>query len=135
MNALVIDDSRAMRAIIGKIMRQLGYQVAEAEHGAAGLEALERMPAATVVLVDWNMPVMDGLAFVESVRAQPRWADLPIVMVTTEAESSRIEKALAAGASEYVMKPFTAEVLKEKLALLGLTDATHGDEDPHVARA
>ncbi len=119
MNALVIDDSKATRAVIGRLLGKLGYEVTEAGNGREGLERLsERKPR--VVLVDWNMPEMNGLDFIRAVRADSRYRDLAIMMVTTESEASQVVRALAAGANEYVMKPFTPEILLDKLSLLGV---------------
>ncbi|MFM7072786.1 MAG: response regulator [Planctomycetota bacterium] len=118
MEALVIDDSRAVRMLIGKILRDLGFHVSEAGNGREGLEKLRGNPEIRLVLVDWNMPVMDGLQFIEEVRRHRGWDPVRIVMVTTETESERVERAISAGANEYVMKPFTPEVLVAKLSLL-----------------
>ena len=120
MRALVIDDSRAMRSIIGRILTDLGYQFVEAENGRYGLDRYEAGGPFDVAFVDWNMPVMNGLEFIRAVRADRKDRRLPIVMVTTEAETDRMMLALAAGASEYVMKPFTKDILLGKLELLGL---------------
>lgn len=120
MLALVIDDSRAMRMILGRIMSGLGYEVAEAGNGQEALEFLESNPLPVVALVDWNMPVMDGLSFVSAVRAEERLRPMTMMMVTTESEQSQIVHALAAGAHEYVIKPFTADAIVDKLELLGL---------------
>ena len=117
--ALVIDDSRAVRMIVGNILREQGYEVHEAAHGQDGLQKLEENPEITLVLVDWNMPVMDGLEFIQAVRRVPTWDPIRLVMVTTETESEQVQRAMTAGANEYVMKPFTAEVLVAKLSLLG----------------
>ena len=78
------------------------------------------MGSADLVLVDWNMPVMNGLDFVRAVRSDPSHRKTPVMMVTTETESSQMGKALAAGANEYVMKPFTKDVIQEKLKILGI---------------
>ncbi len=118
MRALVIDDSRAVRLIIGQILREVGLEVLEAGHGGEGLEQLRRNPDVELVLVDWNMPQMNGLDFVRHVRSQPAYAGVRILMVTTETESEQVARALAAGANEYLMKPFTKEVLVAKLNLL-----------------
>jgi two-component system chemotaxis response regulator CheY len=118
--ALVVDDSRVMRTIVARTLKQLGWQVTEAGHGGEALAALEVAPETSLVMVDWNMPVMNGLQFVTAVRADPRWSALTVVMVTTESELGQVEKALAAGANEYVMKPFTPEILVDKLAMLGV---------------
>lgn len=120
MHALVVDDSRVMRSIVARILKQLGWTVSEAGQGHEALSALEAAPEIELVMVDWNMPVMNGLDFVTAVRGDARWDAVKVVMVTTESELGHVEKALAAGANEYVMKPFTPEILVDKLALLGL---------------
>ena len=117
--ALVIDDSRAVRMIVGNILREQGYEVHEAAHGQEGLDRLRDHPDIVLALVNWNMPVMDGLEFIQAVRREPAWNSLRLVMVTTETESEQVQRAMTAGANEYVMKPFTAEVLIAKLSLLG----------------
>jgi two-component system chemotaxis response regulator CheY len=83
------------------------------------LDRLRDHPDIVLALVDWNMPVMDGLEFIQAVRREPTWNSLRLVMVTTETESEQVQRAMTAGANEYVMKPFTAEVLIAKLSLLG----------------
>ncbi|PRY13985.1 response regulator [Kineococcus rhizosphaerae] len=120
MRALVVDDSRAMRKIIAGALRKLGYETVEAADGAEALKALEAGPLPDLATVDWNMPVMDGLTFVTQVRANRDYRALTLMMVTTEAEHGQIVRALAAGAHEYLIKPFTVESLEEKLSLLGL---------------
>jgi two-component system chemotaxis response regulator CheY len=120
MRALVIDDSRTIRSILGKTLRRLGYDVAEAGDGREALARLKELGKCDLALVDWNMPEMDGLAFVKAVRADGAYADLRLMMVTTENELSRVATALEAGADEYIMKPFTEEVLLDKLALLDM---------------
>jgi two-component system chemotaxis response regulator CheY len=118
--ALVLDDSRAMRMIVTRILRAESWDVVEAADGREGLSVLGSGPLPELALVDWNMPVMNGLEFVEAVRADPAYAGMTIVMVTTESESSQVMRALEAGAQEYVFKPFTPEALTGKLAMLGL---------------
>lgn len=120
MRALVVDDSRAMRKIIAGALRKLGYETTEAADGALALAALQEGPLPDLATVDWNMPVMDGLTFVTQVRANREYRALTLMMVTTEAEHGQIVRALAAGAHEYLIKPFTVDALEEKLALLGL---------------
>lgn len=119
---MVIDDSRAMRMILKRIVVKLGYDVVEASNGREAVDYLnanaDTMP--DVALVDWNMPEMNGLEFVTAVRSQPRLRQMTLMMVTTESEQSQIVRALAAGAHEYVIKPFTPDAIIEKLALLGL---------------
>jgi two-component system chemotaxis response regulator CheY len=121
MRAIVVDDSRAMRLILKRIVGQIGFEVFEAEDGQAALDLLGTLdPLPNLALVDWNMPNMNGLEFVTAVRADPRFREMTLVMVTTESEQSQIVRALAAGAHEYVIKPFTQGAMVEKLALLGL---------------
>ena len=120
MRAVVIDDSRAMRRIVTSILEGFGYEVRDAGHGREGLDVLNEGWVPDLVCVDWNMPVMDGLQFVSAVRANPAWRAITIMMVTSESEQTQIVKALAAGAHEYVIKPFTESAMIEKLALLGL---------------
>lgn len=122
MRALIIDDSRAMRLILGKMLREVGFEVLEAGHGAEGLQRLQEAGAdlPALALVDWNMPEMNGYQFVQAVRNNPAWNSVVLMMVTTETEMEQVTLALAAGANEYVMKPFTREVIVDKLALLGL---------------
>ena len=120
MQALVIDDSRAMRAILGRILRNAGFEVKEAEHGLAGLDRLREEPRPDLVLVDWNMPEMDGLAFLKAVRSDGGFGDVRLVVVTTETEIGRMSEALAEGAHDYVMKPFTQDVILRTLDRLGL---------------
>ena len=121
MKAMVIDDSRAIRVVLKGILTDLGFEVSEAGHGQDALDLLSKDGAVDLALVDWNMPVMDGLQFVKSVRALPEYAQTKLVMVTTETETSQMASALEAGANEYVKKPFTKEVLSEKLELLGIS--------------
>ena len=119
--ALVVDDSRAMRAILGKQLKQLGYEVVEAEHGEQALERLAACVSMPVLaLVDWNMPRMNGLDFIKAVRARRDFDTMRLMMVTTETELSQVQTALAAGANEYMMKPFTPDALLAKLATMGL---------------
>jgi len=118
--ALVIDDSRAMRRIVSSILTGLGFEVRDAGHGREGLDVLDEGWIPDLCCVDWNMPVMDGLQFVSAVRSNPSLRNVTIMMVTSESEHTQIVKALAAGAHEYVIKPFTADAIRDKLALLGL---------------
>ncbi|WP_121258182.1 response regulator [Nocardioides ferulae] len=128
MRALVVDDSRAMRRIVGRILTDAGFEVQEAGHGQEALDLLtEHDTPPDLACIDWNMPVMDGLEFVTEVRSRPEWRSITLMMVTTESEQSRIVRALAAGAHEYLIKPFTADALQEKLDLLGLVPLTAGD--------
>ena len=119
--AIVVDDSRAMRLILRRIVTQLGFDVFEAEDGQAAMTALAaESEVPQLALIDWNMPNMNGLELVGAIRADARLREMTLVMVTTESEQSQIVRALAAGAHEYVIKPFTPGAMVEKLALLGL---------------
>ncbi len=121
MRALVIDDSRAMRTILTRTMEQLGFEVSSASDGKEALEVMSGdAPKPDICLIDWNMPVMNGLEFIVEVRKHREWRDVTLMMVTTEAEQANIVRALAAGAHEYVIKPFTPEIIESKLAMLGL---------------
>lgn len=119
MLAIVIDDSRSVRMLIGKILREQGFEVCEAGNGREALDRLQEHPEIGLALVDWNMPVMDGLEFIQMARRSRSRESLRIMMVTTETEFEQVQRALNAGADEYVMKPFTPEVLVAKLSLLG----------------
>jgi two-component system chemotaxis response regulator CheY len=116
---LVVDDSRVVRKAARRIVETLGFTVREAEDGAQALAACrEAMPK--VVLLDWNMPVMDGISFLRAARAE-FGPDRPVVVLcTTEAAVERIVEALEAGAQEYIMKPFDAALLQDKFVQAGL---------------
>jgi two-component system, chemotaxis family, chemotaxis protein CheY len=118
--ALILDDSRAMRMILRRIMDSAGFEVVEAADGQQGLDALASGPLPDVALVDWNMPGVDGLSFVKAVRGNPDYRAMTLMMVTTESEHDQVVRALAAGAHEYIIKPFTADAITDRLDLLGL---------------
>ena len=119
--AMIIDDSRAIRRILGETVRALGFDVSEASNGREALVKLDDMgPPVQLMLVDWNMPEMNGLEFVIKLRQDERFEGSFIVMVTTETAVNQMVNALEAGANEYVMKPFTKEIIQDKLRLLGL---------------
>ena len=119
MRALVIDDSKAMRALLGRLLGEIGFSVDEAGNGREGLEHLQTHEAPDVVLVDWNMPEMSGFEFVQAVRANRDYDAVRLIMVTTETEMTRVVKALGAGLDAYVMKPFTKEAVVEQLERIG----------------
>jgi two-component system chemotaxis response regulator CheY len=119
MRALVLDDSKAVRMVLRRIFRDIGFEVSEAGNGLEGLKLLKEMERPDLVTVDWEMPEMDGLAFVRAVRAEYPGENLPLIMVTTANDLDHVSAALEAGANEYLMKPFTEEMLREKLELLG----------------
>ena len=127
MQALVVDDSQAVRDLLTDHLGQLGFQVQQAADGLEALARLAQMPRLAIVLLDWAMPGMDGLEVLRRMRSDGRFTEVPVVMVTTETELPNIADALDAGASEYLMKPFDAQSLLEKLLLLGV--------DPELRRA
>ncbi|MGA3240107.1 MAG: response regulator [Bryobacteraceae bacterium] len=119
--ALVVDDSKAVRMILAKTLKELGFEVREAANGREALEVIEvEKTAVTLVLADWNMPEIDGLELLKRLRRKPELASLVVVMVTTETELGQMAAALEAGANEYIMKPFTKDILIEKLQLVGM---------------
>ncbi len=124
MKLLVVDDSSTMRRIIKNTLGRLGYKdILEGEDGVQGWEELNANPDVEMLITDWNMPEMNGLELVQKVRADERFADLPIIMVTTEGGKAEVITALKAGVNNYIVKPFTPQVLKEKLgAVLGVEE-------------
>jgi len=120
MRALVVEDSRLVRGIMCQYLVAMGFEVFEAEDGVQGLERLNEMPSVEVVLVDWNMPRMDGCEFIRAARARSAYARTPMMMVTTETDPACVALALEAGANEYLMKPFDACGLHDKLVILGI---------------
>lgn len=131
MHALVVDDSRAMRSLLRSILGSLGIDVAEAADGRAAIDAVEAGPLPDVALVDWHMPVMDGLELVTELRRRKEWRTMAIMMVTTESEHENMVRALLAGANEYLIKPFSPDAVLEKLSLLGLSPETVPAADVH----
>ena len=120
MHALVVDDSSTIRKILTAYLEALGFRVTVAVNGLDALERLKGMDRPDIALVDWNMPEMDGLTFLRTVRSESHYAALPVMMVTTNVELAKVSEALEAGANEYIMKPFTKDMIREKLELLGL---------------
>ena len=110
--------------ILKRIVSEIGFQVCEAANGRDALNVLDaEKGAVTLVLADWNMPEMNGLEMLKQLRQRPEFSSVKVVMVTTEAELSHMAVALASGANEYVMKPFTKDVVREKLNLIGALPA------------
>jgi two-component system, chemotaxis family, chemotaxis protein CheY len=119
--ALVVDDSRAIRTILTKTLTGCGFEVSQAANGLEALQIMEReVPEISLVLADWNMPEMDGLEFVKKMRSDDRFASVLVMMVTTETHTEQMLAALDAGANEYIMKPFTKEMIADKLRLMGV---------------
>ncbi len=118
MRALVVDDSRAVRMIIGQILGELGMDVIEAANGRDALEQIKRNSGVELLLVDWNMPEMNGIDFIRAVRSDGAYDAVRVLMVTSESQGAQVNEALSAGANEYLMKPFNKEVLVAKLNLM-----------------
>ena len=122
---LIVDDSRAIRTILGKILTAQGYSVLQAENGAAGIEVLRQSGDVALICVDCNMPEMSGIEMARRLRGMPRYHRTPMMMITTETHALIMEAAMQAGINEYVMKPFNSDIIVEKLRIL---DVLH----PHV---
>lgn len=120
MKALVVDDSKATRFILGKMLKSIGCEIVEAENGQQAIDQLNEHNDCVFALVDWNMPVMTGYEMVQNVRSDNKFDDLKIMMVTTETEMEQVVKAIEAGANEYIMKPFTEDMVLDKLKMLGI---------------
>jgi two-component system chemotaxis response regulator CheY len=119
--ALVVDDSRTIRKILAATMEEIGFEVLEAENGREALEVLEaQQTAVPLILVDWDMPEMNGLDLLKRLRQNPEFSSMVVVMVTAQADMEHIVEALNAGANEYVMKPFTKDILLGKIELTGI---------------
>ena len=117
-DVLVVDDSAAIRKILQRVLRQTGMAIRTIYEAGDGQEALSLLPGHSVelILTDINMPKMDGLQLLASVKASARWRDIPVVMITTEGGETKVAEAVKLGAAGYVRKPFTADQIKEKLA-------------------
>ena len=117
MKILLVDDSSTMRRIQKNTLASLGYSdVIEAEDGADALEKLRQNADVQLVLMDWNMPNMTGIESLKAIKNNPATKNIPVMMVTSEAEKSKIVEAIQNGASNYLVKPFEASALKEKIA-------------------
>lgn len=127
MHAIVIDDSKSIRSILTKILKEIGFTVVEAANGLEALEVIKKEKTVELALVDWNMPDMNGYEFIQEVRKDNTYKDMRMMMVTTETEMNKVVEALEAGANEYVMKPFTKEMIVEKLALMGMNVPSSSD--------
>jgi two-component system chemotaxis response regulator CheY len=118
-NCLVVDDSSVIRKVARRILEDLSFEISEAEDGLKALDICRKeMPSA--ILLDWNMPVMDGLEFLAQLRREPGGEKPKVVFCTTENDVSHIAKAMRAGADEYIMKPFDREIVEAKFAEVGL---------------
>jgi len=117
---LVVDDSRVIRTIVGRALKELGFHPEEAGNGREGLERLQQGMLPAVIMIDWNMPELNGIEMVQAVRTNTAWNEVRLIMITSENELERVQSALEAGADEYIMKPFTKEMIQDKLNLLGI---------------
>jgi two-component system chemotaxis response regulator CheY len=118
---LIVDDSSVVRKICSKIVKQLGFEVVEACDGKDALKKCnDQIP--DVILLDWNMPVMDGLEFLKIYRDTKKEYETIIIFCTTENDVTKIMLAMEAGANEYIMKPFDADVIKSKFVQMGLME-------------
>ena len=120
MRALIVDDSRFVRGYLRGLLEEMGVACEEATDGQSGLDLLHSGHLFHFALVDWNMPVMNGLDFLRAVRNDPDTSELRVIMVTTESEMDRMVQAIEEGANEYVMKPFTRDIIAQKLEMVGL---------------
>jgi two-component system, chemotaxis family, chemotaxis protein CheY len=124
MRVLVVDDSRAMRAAMRRLMTDLGFEVTEAGDGQEALDLLAQQAAdIDLALVDWHMPVLDGIGLIRAMQDDPATFRIRTMMVTAETDIRRVLEALRAGADEYLMKPVTRDALVEKLQILGFVTA------------
>ena len=124
MRALVIEDSSTIRIILCRYLQKMNIKVTEAVDGQVALVRLKAMPPPDVILVDWNMPVMNGIDFVRELRRMPVYDLTPVIMITTNSEGVYLSTALEAGATEYIQKPCTYDVLREKLDQMGILNIT-----------
>ncbi len=113
MKILIVDNSATMRKIIDKNLRNNGFE--DLEEASNGAEALEKMQGIDLVITDWTMPIMDGLTLVKRIREDPVYAEVPIIMISTEGAQKEVLEALKAGVNDYIVKPFTPAILVEKL--------------------
>ncbi|MFQ5597160.1 MAG: response regulator [Nitrospiria bacterium] len=115
MKILIVDDMSTMRRILKNALRQLGYRnIEEAENGQLAFSKVRETPL-DLIITDWNMPTMDGLGLLKAVRDDPNYKAIPVLMVTAQAEQKYVLEAIRAGATNYIVKPFTADTLKTKI--------------------
>ena len=130
MQVLVVDDSRTVRRILRTVLEEAGFTVREAEDGRVALHMLDQHPEIELVITDWDMPQMDGLTLLQTLRSHPDYGELPVLMVTQESRASHVREAMEAGASAYLMKPFNRAMLLEKLTEIGCTGGSTGPLEP-----
>ena len=113
---LIVDDSPTMRRIVTNTLKRLGYRdIEDADNGSSAMDKLKTIPGINFVITDWNMPIMDGLQLVTTIRSTPEYSKLPILMVTTRSVKEDIIDAMKAGVNNYVVKPFTPDTMKAKI--------------------
>ena len=120
MRALTVDDSKVVRRLVGKVLGDLGFDVAEAGNGEEALLHLLQYGGPDLIVLDWNMPEMGGLEFLTRMRKMDRFREAKVIMLTARNDLPSVEKAINAGANEYLMKPFAPDALAEKIRLVGL---------------
>lgn len=120
-NCLVVDDSSTVRRVIMQIIQPIGFELSEAENGEEAMNLIQ-MQMPDVILLDWNMPVMDGITFLRQFRSLPNSQKCKVIFCTTMNDLPQIEEALDAGADEYIMKPFNEEIILNKFAQVGLVN-------------
>ncbi|MFQ5597163.1 MAG: PleD family two-component system response regulator [Nitrospiria bacterium] len=126
MKVLIVDDSRPIRNIMSRMLVDMGHEIIEAANGEEALGQLETHPDIELVMLDWNMPKMNGIETLMALKKNKDRTSKPtVVMVSTENETKKIVRAMCNGASEYIMKPFTKEILVEKLEILGIKENDH----------
>ena len=120
MRVLVIDDSKPVRGILAKMLRELDFEVTVAANGREAIERLQEIEVFQLATVNWNMPIMDGLEFIRTVRSDSRFAQLPLIVISGESAQATVDRAIAAGANDFLVKPVTKQMMTEKLAKLGI---------------
>ena len=120
MKILVVDDAGVARKIIARMVTSLGFDVMTAEHGQAAPDLIDHNDPPTAIITDWNMPVMDGRELAKAVRAESAIANIPILMVSSEADPRRVARALLAGVDEYLFKPTDESMIRERLEIMGV---------------
>ncbi len=123
MKALVVDDARVARRLVGRIMVQLGFEVIEAEHGQDALDQMDPADPPDAIVADWNMPVMDGVELAKAVRADENFRQIPFLMISSEADPRRVARAILSGVDEYLFKPVDSAMIEERLAVMGVYTA------------
>lgn len=120
MKCLVVDDSRVARIMVGRMMTDLGFEVIDAEDGSQALDRLDPTDVPDAVITDWNMPVMDGVELARALRSQAPYAQVPVLMISSEADPRRVAKALLAGVDEYLFKPVDTQMIRDRLEIMGV---------------